>query len=398
MNLIFISFQTITNNIPTGMVKFMLPILNKMSLIKNSTYYISSCKNYNGSINIKEVGVSFKIISKLIHIVRRLFPSISYGRIRLLQEIAFDYIFSKRLGKACILISTAYLKKTNLKNTQLGGINIFIAGNPDDREIYKIMSDEQSKYNIKIHDAYTYKKRIDFISNCLNSYDHIITFTESELETYSKNISNNELSFIEAFIVPNKDTFKNIEIVKNEKFTFCYIAHTVWLKGLVYLVEAFNKFHSNEIQLIIGGSINKQVKETIDKMQLNQNIKFLGHIPDLNKFMRTSHVCIVPSLLDAGPATIAEALYCGLPVITTEGCGSKTLIRDGENGFIVPIADAEAIAEKIQWFIDNQDKIEKMGVKAKESIEAIENSDQNELLANHIMEVIEKLKKEKGIE
>jgi hypothetical protein len=39
-----------------------------------------------------------------------------------------------------------------------------------------------------------------------------------------------------------------------------------------------------------------------------------------------------------------------------------------------------------------------MSTKAKQSIEDIENSDQNEILANHIMEVIEKLKKEKGIE
>lgn len=291
-----------------------------------------------------------------------------------------------------------YLKKTTLKNTKLGGINIFIAGNPDDREIYSIMKKEQIKYNIQIHDAYTYKTRIDFIGKCLNSYDHIITFTRSELETYSTYILNKKYSFVEAFIVPNQNTFQNIDVEKNQKLTFCYIAHTVWLKGLVYLVEAFNKIKDKNIQLLIGGSINMQVQEVINKMELNSNIKFLGHVPDLNQFMRSSHVCVIPSLLDAGPATVAEALYCGLPVIITEGCGSKTLINNGENGFIVPVTDADAIAEKIQWFIDNQDKIVEMSIKAKKSIEDIENSDQNEILANHIMEVIDKLKKEKGIE
>ena len=132
-------------------------------------------------------------------------------------------------------------------------------------------------------------------------------------------------------------------------------------------------------------------------MDLNQNIKFVGHVPDLNKYMRSSHVCVVPSLLDAGPATVAEALYCGLPVITTDGCGSKTLIKDGENGFVVPIANSDALAEKIQWFIDNQDKIEQMGKNAKETMLNVEHSDQNEVLANHIKEVMDKLKKEKGI-
>lgn len=397
MNTVFISFQNINNNIPTGMVKFMMPILNKMKLSNSHVYFVSSCKNYNGSINIKDIGFSFKVVSKLSQVVRRIFPSVSYGKIRLFQEIFFDYFASWKLKEPSILVSTAYLKKTISKNTQLGGVNIFIAGNPDDREIYKIMQEEQDKYNINIYDAYTYKRRIDFIADSINSYDHTITFTKSELETYSKHIPNKKYSFVEAFIVPNQNTFKNVDVVKNKKLTFLYIAHTVWLKGLIYLVEAFNKFDSDEIQLIIGGSINKQVQESINKMQLNKNIKFLGHVPDLNQFMRSSHACIIPSLLDAGPATVAEALYCGLPVITTEGCGSKTLIKNGENGFVVPVSDADSIAEKIQWFINNQDKIEEMGIKAKQSIEAIENSNQNEILANHIIEVIEKLKKEKSM-
>jgi len=181
-------------------------------------------------------------------------------------------------------------------------------------------------------------------------------------------------------------------------FHFVGIAHTVWLKGLTHLVDAFSKIEVNNVQLLIGGTINKQVLQYIKPNELEfKNIKIVGNIPDLNKFLRTSHVCIVPSLLDAGPATIGEALYCGLPVITTEGCGSKILIKDGENGFVVPIANSEAIAEKIKWFIKNQERIEEMGRKAKISIEDIEISDQNETLANHIKEVMDKLKKEKGI-
>ena len=147
-------------------------------------------------------------------------------------------------------------------------------------------------------------------------------------------------------------------------------------------------------------SHNQPVVENEIKKYENKNIKFIGPVNsiELNQFYRKSDVCIVPSLIDDHPATITEALYCGLPIITTQGCGSKTLIKDGENGFIVPIADSEAIAQKIQWFIDNQDKIGEMSSKAKQSIEDIENSDQNEILANHIMKVIEKLKNEKGLE
>ena len=381
------------------MVKFLLPILEKLEIKLIGTYYVSSVRSAQSRITIKEVGLSYKILNRIIQIFyRKIFKNICYGKVRLLQEQLFDTFFSYRTTEPVTLISSAYLKKSTKKNANLGGINIFIAGNPDDREIYKTMLSEQNKYNVVIYDAYTYKNRIDFIENCLHSFDHIITFTISEYETYSKNIDSNQLSYKEAFIIPNKSSFENLKIQKNEILTFCYIAHTVWLKGLIYLVDAFSKIEGNNAQLLIGGTINKQVLQYIKSNGLeSKNIKLVGHVSDLNKFLRTSHVCIVPSLLDAGPATVAEALYCGLPVITTEGCGSKTLIKDGKNGFIAPIASAAAIAEKIQWFIDNQDKIKEMSVRAKESIKAIENSDQNEVLANHIMEVIEKLKKEKSI-
>lgn len=65
MKFFFISFQNINNNIPTGMVKFMLPILDKMKFSNSSIYYVSSCKNYNGSINIKNIGIFFKFINRV---------------------------------------------------------------------------------------------------------------------------------------------------------------------------------------------------------------------------------------------------------------------------------------------------------------------------------------------
>ena len=186
--------------------------------------------------------------------------------------------------------------------------------------------------------------------------------------------------------------------MKNQdKIVFCYIAHTVWLKGLIYFIEACNKVSLENIEIKIAGTINKDVLNYIDVNFDKHNIQFLGHVPNINNFFRTSHVCVIPSLLDAGPATVAEALYCGLPVITTQGCGSKTLIEDGKNGFVVPIADSNAIAKKMKWFIDNQDQIPKMSKYAVKSIASIDNSNQNEEFAKHIMVVVDRLKIEKGI-
>lgn len=394
MKIIFASFQGINKkNVPEGMTRLVIPILKYFP--DNDGYFISYSSVNNEKVKVLSPFHIF--IRKIIGRISQIFK-LHYGVTRLYQEFMYDFFLSFRIKKATILFSTAYIPKTALKNKKFGGINIFLAGNPYDRHINNILVSEKNKFNLNFEDAYTYEKRLLFLDNFLDVQDYIITQTSITYESFLITHKPTRLSLQEVHILPNKKQFENVHISKSHKLRFVYIAHTVWLKGLIYLIEAWNKLAPSDCELIIGGNIHPIVKIEIEKYK-NKNIEFIGSVygKELNQFFRQAHICIVPSLVDDHPATISEALYCGLPVITTEGCGSKTLIKDGENGFIVPVADADAIAKKIQWFIDNQDKIEEMSIKAKQSIEDIENSDQNEILASHIMEVIEKLEKEKSM-
>ena len=122
-----------------------------------------------------------------------------------------------------------------------------------------------------------------------------------------------------------------------------------------------------------------------------KNISFLGHIKEPNLFYRTAHVFISPSLLDAHPATIAEAMYCGLPVIVSDGCGSKSLVEDNVNGFIIPSRDSVAIENRMKWCIGNQCLLKDMGRKARETILYRSKSDQSQKCAKHIVDIIEDL-------
>ncbi len=397
MKIIFTSFQGINKkNVPEGMVRVVNPIVK---YFENSlTYYVAYCPKNTNMNNVKSLSSIHLIIRKFIGKLCRIF-SINYGITRYIQEYIYDLFLYYKISEPVVLLSTVYIPKTAEKNKKLGGINIFLAGNPYDRYINDLLEIEKNKFNLNFEDAYTYKKRLKFLDIFLNNQDHIITQTVITYESFLKTYNSDNISLQKVYLIPNKKQFENNHINKSKKLRFVYIAHTVWLKGLTYLIEAWNKLECINCDLIIGGSIQPVVENEIKKYE-NKNIKFIGPVNsiELNQFYRKSDVCIVPSLIDDHPATITEALYCGLPIITTQGCGSKTLIKDGENGFIVPIADSEAIAQKIQWFIDNQDKIGEMSSKAKQSIEDIENSDQNEILANHIMKVIEKLKNEKGLE
>lgn len=394
----FVTFQGIIKGIPMGTTKFVIPILSSFEkeIKQRITYFVSNNQSKNEDINIQEVSRSYKIALKFLALINRFVIKVPSYKMRFIQERLFDFFVYLRIKEPVVLISTAYLLKATAKNKKFGGINIFLAGNPDDYEIHHLLKSEQKKHAVIFHDAYTYEKRIKFVSRSVFSFDHIITFTISEYESFSKRIPKERLSFIESHIIPNPQTFPEIKYSKNNEITFCYVAHPFWLKGLPYLLEALSSINIDGSRLRIAGRIDNQIRKFIDEHYTKlKNVEYLGWVEDLNQFFRTSHVCIVPSLLDAGPATIAEAMYCGLPVIVSDGCGAKSLVKEGENGFVVPAGKSEAIAEKISWFYNNQSQIPEMGKNAKTTINEFFKGDQNDKVAKHIFNIIARLQTEK---
>lgn len=393
MNVTFASFQGITKGIPTGMAKFLMPILEQFKN-KNFVYYVRVLNNYKSEIKIKDLGWVYNYNSFFIKAINRFILKIPPYRFRLINEKLFDFFLSKKINKPTVLISTAFLVKTLKKNKQLGGINIFLAGNPDDYDINQLLVKEQIKHSVTFSDAYTYKPRIAFGTKSILGFDHIIAVTISEYESFKKRIPIEKLSYIESHIIPNSQSFPEIEVSKDEVLTFSFVAHPFWLKGLPYLLEAWSKIETKNVKLKIAGRIDKQMQKFITKNYSTlSNIEYLGFVDDLNAFYRTSHVCIIPSLLDAGPATVAEAMYCSLPVIVSDGCGARTLIKDGKNGFVVPAANSGAIAAKMGWFSQNKQLIPKMGKEAVKSINKLTNKNQELGFEQHLIKIIDSLRK-----
>jgi len=71
-------------------------------------------------------------------------------------------------------------------------------------------------------------------------------------------------------------------------------------------------------------------------------------------------------------------MACGLPVIATDTTGSKEIIKDGVNGFLVPIGDSEALSRKILYLLNNPDKAKEIGKAGKQMI--IEKFNQEKII------------------
>jgi len=74
-----------------------------------------------------------------------------------------------------------------------------------------------------------------------------------------------------------------------------------------------------------------------------------------------SAVFVSSSASESFGKVLVEANACGKPVVSTATTGAKEIIQDGVNGFLVPIGDAKALADKIIYLLNNPDKAKEMG-------------------------------------
>jgi glycosyltransferase involved in cell wall biosynthesis len=166
----------------------------------------------------------------------------------------------------------------------------------------------------------------------------------------------------------------NIDINKDTKI-IGLIARLVKAKGIhEYLLSAKEilKTRKDIVFLIIGyGPLENYVQEFIKKNELSKNVLYLGFREDINEFMKTLDIFLLPTYHEGLPRTILEAMASSVPVITTDVRGARQLIIDGENGVLVIPKNHYKIVEGINRIIDNKDTIEDMGKKSRNISEKI---------------------------
>ena len=93
---------------------------------------------------------------------------------------------------------------------------------------------------------------------------------------------------------------------------------------------------------------------------------YLGQVPrsQIQEEFCRADLFVLPTLAEGMALVHLEAMACGVPVITTPNCGS--VVRDGIDGFIVPIRDAQALADRMQQLLEDRSLRARMGAAARE--------------------------------
>jgi glycosyltransferase involved in cell wall biosynthesis len=147
-------------------------------------------------------------------------------------------------------------------------------------------------------------------------------------------------------------------------FRALFVGSIVQRKGISYLLRAYQRFKGPNTELILVGNYPDDSSPFVP---FHDDFKHIPHVPQANlpQIYRSADVFVFPSLLEGMPLVVLEAMASGLPVITTPN-GPGDLVRDGVDGFVVPIRDVDAIVEKLEYLHAHPEERLRMGQNARE--------------------------------
>ena len=121
-----------------------------------------------------------------------------------------------------------------------------------------------------------------------------------------------------------------------------------------------------EAKFVIAGRGSQEtvLKQLAKSLGVSDSVRFVGWIPsdEYPQYLASADIYVCTSLSDGGLAiSTKEAMACRLPVVITNLEVNTEWIKDGENGFVVPLQDPESLAEKIIYLIEHEDIRMKFG-------------------------------------
>ena len=128
-------------------------------------------------------------------------------------------------------------------------------------------------------------------------------------------------------------------------FRVLFVGSVSLQKGVQYLLEAFKRLNLPDAELALVGGAYPDSKAFLPQYEgLYRHVWFVPHA-ELPEVYHSASVFVLPSLQDGFGMVVYEAAACGLPVIVSENVGAT--IRDGQDGYVVPIRDPNALADRL---------------------------------------------------
>ena len=170
---------------------------------------------------------------------------------------------------------------------------------------------------------------------------------------------------------------KKYKIGKNE-LLIAVTARIEKMKGQKYLIAACSKLQNKipPFYILLAGEVtdSSYLKECQDKAfekGILDRIIFPGQLENVSQLLNATDIFVLPSLLEAFPRSVIEAMAAGKPVIATNVGGCSEAFENGISGFLVPARNSGALADKILLLAKSRNLRKKIGSEARNRVEKL---------------------------
>jgi glycosyltransferase involved in cell wall biosynthesis len=133
-------------------------------------------------------------------------------------------------------------------------------------------------------------------------------------------------------------------------------------QGMLFeALERVRRRFDAEVWLVGDGPCRAAYEAELRQRGLTGAVRFLGYRYDVPELTAAADVCVLTSLKEGIPRSLVQAMAVGVPVVATDVKGTREAVVDGEGGFLVPLGDAAALAERLGRLLASPALREEMG-------------------------------------
>lgn len=208
------------------------------------------------------------------------------------------------------------------------------------------------------------EKYVDFLTARQYPKTNAVVFQTRRAMSYFKKLSN-------AHIIPNP-VMVRCTASEPKPGKIVSVGRLTKQKNQAMLLRAFakvrEKFPEAELHLYGEGELREELSALAKSLSIKDAVFLPGNVLDLHERIKDAAVFALSSDYEGLSNALLEAMMMGLPVVSTDCAGSDEYIRNGENGYLTPVGDEDALANAMMQMLADPDKARRMGEEAARTV------------------------------